>query len=86
MLHSVQSGIIQSVKPFVKVETYILAMTVPPQMNDSDTENMRLCNLDLSAPTALPEIPTTEAVYDGHTSFGVFIADESLNGYPIDYS
>jgi len=44
------------------------------------SDNDRRAGIDPSAPTAVDQPDLTLSHYNGHASFGVFVADESLDG------
>ena len=77
MLPSVQSGIVQMAVPEIRNELI---------QNDSEGgELLKAADdqrglLDAASPIAIPDIPTTEAPYDGLVCFGVFVTDVALDG------
>ena len=77
MLPLVQSGIVQMATPEIRNELI---------QNNSEGGELTITSddqralLDAASPLAIPDIPTTEAPYDGEVAFGVFITDVGLDG------
>jgi hypothetical protein len=71
-----KSGLIQTVKPSQRIESE----QTTALGTSSVIENLQLAHKDPNSPNAIPDIPTTEAPYDGFVAFGLFVVDESLDG------
>jgi len=71
-----KSGLIQTVKPSTRIESgQTTAIGV-----SSVIENLQQARKDPNSPNAIPDVPTTEAPYDGFVAFGLFKVDETLDG------
>lgn len=76
MISSRTSGLIQSVKPYVSTG---LKEIDDFGSNTAITDSKEAVK-DPNSSRAIPDIPTTEAPYDGLVAFGVFLIDASLDG------
>ena len=80
MIHSLQSGLIQRVgSTTLRTETKQLTTGGSELAGDV----MMHAAKDPDSPVAIPDIPTTEAPYDGFVCFGVFTIDDAQTGVAI---
>jgi len=74
----ITSGLVQSAKPNQKVSV----LSIGPNAGDvNPTENVILASPDPASPLAVDVPDLTLSHYNGHAAFGVFKADEGLNGW-----
>ena len=80
MLHSLQSGLIQRVgSTTLRNELKQLTTGGSEISGDVDMQAVK----DPDSPFAIPDVPTTEAPYDGEVCFGVFLNDDAQTGVVI---
>ncbi len=74
----VKSGIVQTVVPEQRNETIQYDPTSNGELVKG--KDIAMAGKDADSPLAIPDVPTTEAPYDGQVCFGVFLSDEAGNG------
>ena len=80
MIHSLQSGLIQRVgSTTLRTETIALITGGSELAGD----NIMDATKDPDSPVAIPDVPTTEAPYDGFVCFGIFKIDPDQAGVAV---
>jgi hypothetical protein len=73
---SVRSGLIQRVTPASRSELY----EIDALGSNAQVVDLKEAVKDANSPNAIPDVPTTEAPYDGRVCFGIFLVDIALDG------